>query len=129
MISSRTPFIIVRYEFCIIWQCYCIFVGSKNSMMTKIEREKRMVELMIRLYCQKKEGNSELCRNCQSLRDYALRKLDNCRYGDKKGACKKCSTHCYAPKYRDAIRQVMRYSGPRMIFYQPWETVRHWINR
>ena len=33
----------------------------KNS---RIEEEKKVVEQMIRLYCQKKEGNGELCQNC-----------------------------------------------------------------
>ena len=52
----------------------------KNS---RIEEEKKVVEQMIRLYCQKKEGNGELCQNCHELLDYAHSRLDRCRYGRK----------------------------------------------
>ena len=52
----------------------------KNS---RIEEEKKVVEQMIRLYCQKKEGNGELCQNCHELLDYAHSRLDRCRYGEE----------------------------------------------
>jgi len=29
--------------------------------------------------------------------------------------CKHCPEHCYAPRYRAQIREVMRYSGPRLV--------------
>ena len=36
-----------------------------------IEREKRVVTQMIRLYCRHKEGNATLCPACQALLEYA----------------------------------------------------------
>ena len=33
--------------------------------MTKIEREKRTIELMINIYCKKKHKNKELCEECK----------------------------------------------------------------
>ena len=95
--------------------------------MTKIEREKRTVERMIRLYCRHKEGNRVLCCNCEELRVYAFCKLSNCPYGEKKGSCKHCKIHCYKPEMRERIREVMRYAGPRMIIYHPIDAVRHLI--
>ncbi len=41
---------------------------------------------------------------------FACRRLDHCTYGEQKIACKDCPTHCYAPKEREAIREVMRWS-------------------
>ena len=61
----------------------------------------------------------------QHLTDYACRRLDNCRFGEKKTACKDCSVHCYAPKERQAIREVMRWTGPRMMWYAPKATFIH----
>jgi len=40
---------------------------SKN----RIDQEKRVVELMIRLYCRKKEKNVTLCPRCEELLHYA----------------------------------------------------------
>lgn len=90
-----------------------------------VDREKRIVEQMIRLYCRKKEGNKELCPICEELIVYASSRLDRCPYGDKKQACKNCPIHCYKPEMRRRIRKVMRYAGPRMIFYSPVAAIRH----
>lgn len=95
--------------------------------MTKIAEEKRIVEIMVRLYCRRKEKNDQLCAECIELLEYAFARLDRCRYGECKKSCKECSTHCYKPAMREKIRQVMRFSGPRMILFEPWETIRHWI--
>ena len=35
--------------------------------------------------------------------------------------------HCYKPQMREKIRDVMRFSGPRMIFHHPIAAVRHVI--
>ncbi|MCF0190303.1 MAG: nitrous oxide-stimulated promoter family protein [Marinilabiliaceae bacterium] len=91
----------------------------------KIEAEKHIVELMIGLYCRKKEGNKELCEACKALISYAHARLSHCPYGDKKSSCKKCPIHCYKPEMREQIRQVMRWSGPRMILYHPLPAIRH----
>ena len=37
----------------------------------RIAREKETVELMIRLYCRKKEKNTVLCPDCEELLRYA----------------------------------------------------------
>ena len=94
----------------------------KNS---RIEEEKKVVEQMIRLYCQKKEGNSELCPKCHELLDYAHSRLDRCRYGEEKPTCKKCPIHCYRPDMKERVRAVMRWSGPRMMLYHPVAAIKH----
>ena len=62
---------------------------------------------------QHKEGNKELCDDCRRLREYACRRLEHSRYGNGKGTCKDCPTHCYALAFREKIWAVMRYAGPR----------------
>ena len=94
----------------------------------RIAHEKRTVELMIRLYCQKKEQNTALCPDCEELLRYAHARLDHCPFGEKKSSCKKCTVHCYKPARRERMRLVMRFSGPRMLIYSPWEAIRHLLN-
>ncbi len=96
-------------------------------MGSKIEKEKQVVEQMIRLYCKHKEGNAELCDSCKSLLEYAHARLSHCRFGDDKPTCKKCPVHCYKPEMRDRIRNVMKWSGPRMMFYHPITAIKHLI--
>ena len=93
--------------------------------MNKIEREKYTVSLMIQLYCRKKEGNKTLCNDCRELEEYAHKRLSACKYGEQKTSCKKCLTHCYRKDMREKIREVMRFSGPRMIIHHPIEAIRH----
>jgi len=96
---------------------------------TRIEEEKNTVEKMIRLYCRRKEGNRDLCPHCRELLDYALARLDRCRFGEQKPTCQNCTVHCYKPQMKQDIRRVMRYAGPRMIIYHPIEAVRHLIRQ
>lgn len=91
----------------------------------KIEREKRVLERMIRIYCSFSEKNSELCDGCRELLAYANERLDKCPFGDGKGSCKGCKIHCYKPEMRARIRRVMRFSGPRMLFISPIMSLRH----
>ncbi len=95
--------------------------------MTRIEREKRTVAQMIRIYCRHKEGNRELCPDCSALLDYALMHLSRCPFGEKKTSCRKCTVHCYRPDMKERIKAVMRYAGPRMILYNPLAALRHML--
>ena len=91
----------------------------------RISREKRTVELMIRLYCRKKEKNRTLCPACEELLHYAHARLDRCPFGEKKSSYKQCTIHCYKPAMREQMRKVMCFSGPRMLIYAPWAAIRH----
>ena len=95
----------------------------------KREREKRMVSEMIALYCRKKHGTrgGELCPECAELEAYARLRSDRCPFMETKTFCSNCRVHCYKPEMREKIREVMRFSGPRMIFHHPVAAVRHVI--
>lgn len=95
----------------------------------RIAHEKQVVELMIRLYCSKKEKNNFLCSACEELLHYAHARLDRCPFGEKKGACKDCKIHCYKPVMRERMKQVMHFSGPRMLLYAPWEAIKHLFSK
>lgn len=95
--------------------------------MTRIEREKQTVGLMIRLYCRKNHTvvGGELCPDCAALFDYAKMRLALCPHGEKKPSCRKCTIHCYSPLNKKKIRAVMRATGPIMILHHPLPAIRH----
>ena len=95
------------------------------DVKTKREREKETVSLMIRLYCRKKHGGKELCPACAELDAYARLRSDKCPFMETKTFCSNCKVHCYKKDMREKIREVMRFSGPRMIFHHPIMAVRH----
>ncbi|WP_317415609.1 nitrous oxide-stimulated promoter family protein [Thermophilibacter provencensis] len=98
-----------------------------SSVMKKREREKRMVSEMIALYCRRRHGTrgGALCPECAELAKYARSRSDRCPFMETKTFCSNCRVHCYKPEMREKIREVMRFSGPRMIFHHPVAAVRH----
>lgn len=94
---------------------------------SKRAREIQTVSLMIKIYCRGNHGGQELCPDCRRLLDYAVNRSENCPFMETKTFCSNCKVHCYKPEMRERIRRVMRYSGPRMIFYHPAMAVRHVI--
>lgn len=97
--------------------------------MGNIASEKRVVSQMIRLYCKHKLKLAELPEEYINLEAYAHKRLDGCKFGDDKLACKRCAIHCYRPDMREKIREVMRWAGPRMIIYDPIAAIKHLLNK
>ena len=100
---------------------------TPKNLDQKRADEKMLVSEMIALYCrrQHKTPKGTLCPECRQLHDYALMRIDKCPFMETKTFCSACKTHCYKPQMREAIRQVMRWSGPRMLFHHPVLAVRH----
>lgn len=99
-----------------------------DSTRSKREREKQIVSEMIRLYCRKRHGTrTGLCPECAELDAYARTRSDRCPFMETKTFCSNCKVHCYKPEMREKIREVMRFSGPRMLFHHPVIAVRHVI--
>lgn len=95
--------------------------------MTKRQREQKTVSLMIAIYCRKKHGSKTLCPDCAGLAAYAQARSEKCPFMETKTFCSHCNVHCYKPDMREKIRAVMRFSGPRMMFYHPIMAIRHGI--
>lgn len=97
------------------------------DIQAKREREKEVVSLMISLYCRKNHGSKTLCPACAELERYARTRSDRCPFMETKTFCANCKVHCYKPEMREKIREVMRFSGPRMLLYHPVMAIRHGI--
>lgn len=99
-------------------------------MMRRIDREKRVIKNMIRIYCHHHHAitNNSLCPECATLLDYCLHRIEHCCKGSAKTSCRKCEIHCYSQARREEIKKVMRYVGPRMIFIHPIDAVLHLIS-
>jgi len=94
-----------------------------------IAREKKTIAAMVAIYCRKQHGqNSSLCEECSELLEYATCRLDRCPYGPQKTTCAKCPIHCYKPQMRDRVKQVMRFSGPRMLLRHPILAIGHLLD-
>jgi hypothetical protein len=84
-----------------------------------LRREKKTIAAMVAIYCADQHGGTPYCDECRELLDYALVRLDRCRFGEDKPVCAQCTVHCYKPAMRERVREVMRYAGPRMTLRHP----------
>ena len=55
-----------------------------------------------------------ICPDCAALLEHGIKKRALCPL-EPKPACKKCRIHCYGPEYRQKIREIMAYSGRKML--------------
>lgn len=91
-----------------------------------IEQEQNTVKIMIQLFCGKHHNlKNGSCSECTELYEYTVKRLKECIYGESKTTCKDCKTHCYKPEMRAMIKQVMRYSGPRLLYTHPKLVIEH----
>ena len=119
------------------------------ELADKRAREAQMVSQMIALRCRGHHGGGRageqaaigdapvrvklgfrtitLCPECAELREYAVARIEHCPHMGTKTFCSACPSHCYRPAMREKIREVMRWSGPRMIRYRPITALRHAI--
>lgn len=98
--------------------------------MTRIEREKKTIKLMIEIFCRKNHRTKgSLCEECSELLEYADKRLTLCKFGDEKSTCSRCKVHCYKRDMKEKIKKVMKFSGPRLLIYNPIELIRHMLNK
>jgi hypothetical protein len=96
----------------------------------RIRREKKTIGVMIGMYCRARHGNAIVpCEECSGLLSYAHQKIDTCVFHDHKPVCNECRIHCYSRGMREEVRNVMRFSGPRMLLAHPLLGILHMVDR
>ena len=100
---------------------------------SRLQRELRTVGVMLRIACRDRHGAAAhdadgLCSECAGLLDYARKRLAGCPFGPEKPTCANCQIHCYGPVQREAMRDVMRHAGPRMLWEHPWLAIMHLVD-
>lgn len=98
-----------------------------EELTTKQQKDVRILVRFIELFCKAKhhegcgtvripgiDGEAKLCKDCEGLISYAVMKRKKCPL-DPKPSCKHCHIHCYSKEYREKIREVMAFSGRKML--------------
>jgi Nitrous oxide-stimulated promoter len=67
-----------------------------------------------------------LCPECRELVGYAAKRLRFCPL-EPKPSCKRCHVHCYRPDYRVKVREVMAWSGKRLILRGRLDLLLHYF--
>lgn len=102
---------------------------SEDKELKSWERQKELIPVMVAMYCNGNHGTKkkEMCEECKDLANYCVYRLELCPFKKNKEFCSCCKVHCYKPDYREKIKKVMRYSGPRMLKTHPIWATKHCI--
>ena len=100
--------------------------------------EAEVMSMMIGIYCRghhhanrcaTSESEPSLCPDCRRLLTYARSRIAACPRMDVKSFCSACPVHCYSHEMREKVREVMCWSGPRMLLHHPLMTLHHmWMD-
>ena len=60
-------------------------------------------------------GERRMCPECTIFMAYAIAKRMKCPLEAEKPSCKKCRIHCYAKTEREKVREIMAYSGRKLM--------------
>jgi superfamily II helicase len=97
-----------------------------------LDRDKKTVMAMAQIFCRGHNHicspEDSLCPQCLSVVEYSNEKTQRCPYKHQ-GTCNTCPTQCYTQEMRLAIREIMAYSGPRMILHHPIMAIRYLIKK
>lgn len=72
-------------------------------------------------------GGRSLCAECVKFMQYAVARRLKCPLEEEKPTCKRCRIHCYAPQQREMIREIMAYSGKKLILRGRLDYLWHYL--
>ena len=101
-----------------------------EQFSAKQQRDLKVLIDFVRLYCRARHAGQEavtlppelavagkglaLCPDCVGLLLHGIERRRRCPL-DPKPTCKNCRIHCYSRDYRAKIREIMAFSGRRML--------------
>lgn len=98
-----------------------------RNAKARINRETKTISALVSLYCKKHhdESGRQICDECKKIQEYAVKRLQNCPFIENKPTCANCLVHCYNKDMRNKVKQIMRYSGPRLLLSHPILAICH----
>jgi hypothetical protein len=101
----------------------------------------RLIGKFVEVYCSGRHGAVErlpftlpenigvrmICSKCAEFMEYAVTKRLKCPLEAEKPSCKHCRIHCYGVKQREKVREIMGYSGRRLMMRGRLDYVWHYF--
>ncbi len=104
-----------------------------NELTAHQLKDLKILARFIQVYCHAKHDQQErgavplppelqprlrrhvtICPECAELLEHGITKRRLCPL-DPKPSCKQCHIHCYGPAYRQKIREIMAFSGRKLL--------------
>jgi len=116
-------------------------IATMETLTKYQKKDIRLIGKFVEVYCAGKHGAQErspfqlpeelgqrkLCRECAAFMEYAVSKRLKCPLEAEKPSCKHCRIHCYGKQQRDKVREIMGYSGRRLMLRGRLDYVWHYF--
>lgn len=104
-------------------------VTTMNECNLHQKKDIRLIGKFVEVYCHGKHraaahtpvalpsglGERRLCPACTAFLEYAITKRLRCPLEAEKPSCKHCRIHCYDQLHRAMVREIMAYSGRKLM--------------
>ena len=110
--------------------------------MTKLQKKDiKLIGKFVEVYCDGKHGGAErapltlpeelgersLCPECTAFLQYAITRRQKCPLEAEKPTCKHCRTHCYAKQQLAKVKEIMAYSGKKLMLRGRLDYIWHYF--
>lgn len=124
---------------------YHLVIESHDEFMETMTRQQkkdiRLIGKFAEVYCAGHHGSQErtlfalpeglghrrLCSACGEFMAYAMARRMKCPLESEKPTCKACRIHCYATTQREKVREIMAYSGRKLMLRGRLDYVWHYF--
>jgi hypothetical protein len=121
---------------------------EKRGMITNMEtlsklqkKDIRLIGKFVEVYCAGKHGEMEkhpfqlpenlgerrICAECAVFMAYAVARRLKCPLEAEKPSCKHCRIHCYAKPQLAKVKEIMEYSGKKLLLRGRLDYLWHYL--
>jgi hypothetical protein len=112
-----------------------------ETMTKHLKKDIRLIGKFVEVYCAGRHGSTRrnrfplpgrlgerrLCSDCYEFMAYAMAKRMKCPLESEKPSCKACQIHCYTADQREKVREIMAYSGRKLMLRGRLDYVWHYF--
>lgn len=112
-----------------------------ETLSKQQKKDIRLIGKFVEVYCAGRHGAVErapfllpeglgerrVCSECTAFMEYAVTKRIKCPLEAEKPSCKHCRIHCYGKAQREKVREIMSYSGRKLMMLGRLDYVWHYF--
>jgi hypothetical protein len=119
----------------------CCKMPIMEALNRHQKKDIRLIGRFVEVYCAGNHGTAEkqlfpfpedigerrMCAECSGFMAYAVARRLKCPLEAEKPTCKHCRIHCYAEPQLAKVREIMEYSGKKMILRGRLDYIWHYF--
>ena len=116
-------------------------IATMEAITRQQKKDIRLIGTFVEVYCAGRHGMAPrapfrlpegagertLCPECALFMEYAIIKRMKCPLEVEKPSCKRCRIHCYDMVNRERVREIMAYSGRKLVMRGRLDYLWHYL--